>query len=179
LYGRACYNKVLSLLNRWALAALSYCVCWGVLGETGLRATDIKSVTSFVDVFNGLVAFVLGLFVSLTLTRWWSTLFTHYGGLWGASDDLALLIGALAVPPAPRPPRPAREDGVEPEEDPAEGAEAARKAAALTEARAVVLRYGLLANSLVFQQARRYGDLRELQVSARITSLAPPYIQPP
>ena len=79
----------LHIVILWALAALSYCVCWGVLGETGLRATDIKSVTSFVDVFNGLVAFVLSLYVSLTLTRWWSTLYTHYGGLWGASDDLA------------------------------------------------------------------------------------------
>ena len=92
----------------WLIAAGTFGLVNACLSETGLRVLDTKSVSDFVDIFNGLVGFLLGLFVSISLGRWWSCLFNHYGGESRASHpcprDDCFDLPAPTPPSSPSPP---------------------------------------------------------------------------
>ena len=98
-----------------------------------------------------------GLFVSISLGRWWSVLFNHYGGLWGASDDLAMLIGAYAK-------------DVTSHHSASSGA-----AAMMSRAKNLVLRYTLLSNYLLFMSARcvRHRPFRRASAASSLAKTLP------
>lgn len=73
-------SVMLHVLITWLIAGGTWALVTATLSTAGLRVLDTASLSSFVDVFNALVAFLLGLFVSISLGRWWAVLFNHYGG---------------------------------------------------------------------------------------------------
>eukprot|EP00928_Gymnodinium_smaydae_P038102 TRINITY_DN26349_c0_g2_i1.p1 TRINITY_DN26349_c0_g2~~TRINITY_DN26349_c0_g2_i1.p1 ORF type:complete len:402 (+),score=34.03 TRINITY_DN26349_c0_g2_i1:23-1228(+) len=72
----------------------------------------------------GLATFMLGFYISIATSRWWDMRNACFGNLWGAIDDLALLLGAHF---------PERE---------------------ASDMKTLVLRYGVLSVYLLFEQAR-------------------------
>jgi len=95
---------------------------------------DLDKISNLVKDFQSCVTFLLGFFVSTCVTRWWACRNDCIGGLWGAADDLALIIGSYF--------------GSNSEAD--------------KEVRNRVLRWSLLSYELVYKQARAQEDLSDL-----------------
>ena len=83
--------------------------------------------------FNSLLTFLLALYVSRAVERWWEMRVRCIGGLWDAIDSLCMWAAAWW----------------------------SRGSSQDTAARALVLRYGLLSHALLFKAAR--GELREAE----------------
>ena len=97
---------------------------------------DLDEMQELFHFFNGLLAFLLALYVSRSVNRWWEMRMHSIGSLWDAISKLSMW-GAAWWPNG------SHEN---------------------TAARALVLRYGLLAHSLLFKEAR--GELRQAQSAA-------------
>ena len=92
---------------------------------------DLDELYELHHFFNGLLAFLLALYVSRAVARWWEMRIACVGALWDSIDRLSLWAAAWW----------------------------SAGTAADTAARALVLRYGLLSHALLFKQAR--GQLHE------------------
>jgi hypothetical protein len=64
--------------------------------STKLETHDItyKSLLTFLEFLHGLLPFLLGFYLSIAVARWWAIRNDCIGALWGAVDDLCLLLGA-------------------------------------------------------------------------------------
>lgn len=94
---------------------------------------DIADLDELFMFFNSLLSFLLALYVSRAVERWWEMRIACIGALWDTIDRLSMWAAAWWGRGTP--------------ED--------------TAARALVLRYGLLSHALLFKEAR--GELSEAQ----------------
>ena len=99
----------------------------------GRDAFTLGGLTYLLGYVNAFMSFLLGLYVSSAVSRWWNIRLNCVGGLWGAIDDLMIYAAAWW----------------------SSGSEAD------SAARKLVLRYGTLSFALFFAQAR--GLLREAE----------------
>ena len=122
--GTVCRTKFL-----WIQTLLLLCTTAGI-GYVGslTKAFDDVHITSLYHLImfmNGLSTFLLGLFVSLSLSRWWSLRYTCLGELWTVVAELAMLAGSYLSGTAEK-----------------------------KKIRHQLVRYGLLSFALVFKDAR-------------------------
>ena len=113
----------------YAAVALAVQPVCAALGLAVPSADDVESLRGLVDFLSASLTFVLGLFISQIVDRWWRARTEALGALWGAVDTLAML-GAVWWA------------------SDREGAAAC----------AVVRRYGVLAHALLFKQCRGEAD---------------------
>ena len=106
-------------------------VAYAAADFPGRDAFDLSEISNALGFINSLLGFLLGLYVSSAVSRWWSMRMNCVGGLWGCVDDLMLWAAAWW----------------------SSGSEADDMA------RHIVLRYGQLSMILFFAQAR--GELSE------------------
>ncbi len=99
--------------------------------EMQSSSEDVGEMDGLLNSFNGFVAFLLALFVSKSVSRWWDLRLQYVGGVWGATDDLSLWAAAWWSSPR----------------------------CADRAARALVARYGALSMALLFAEGR--GELSE------------------
>lgn len=64
---------------------------------------DTETIRQVASYASGLVGFVLVFYLSLMVGRWWEMRRDSFGGLWGAIDDLALLLAAHFPGPEAQP----------------------------------------------------------------------------
>jgi len=95
---------------------------------------DVDNVKALITDFHNLCTFLLGFFVSTCYARWWAIRNEGIGGLWGALDDILLIVGALF-------PQDTAED---------------------REVRERVLRWGALSHELMYKQIRNDNDFQDL-----------------
>ena len=125
------------LANRFVW--LQSAVVFGVAAVTGaltlcVRESDQSLLAGFEgleDALHGMIIFLLGLFLSEVISRWWSLIFDCVGGLADAVDGASVLAASLL------------DDGAAPEERPT-----------AEPAKATVARWGALSYALVFEGAR-------------------------
>lgn len=101
----------------------------------------MPSVSAFLNALHGLLSFFCGLYLSLCVSRWWEVRNTGIGGLWGAVDDLCLLLGVYL---------------------PGEGAN--------KESRELILRWAVLSHELIYKQAQGVTDMTDLINMGLLTS---------
>eukprot|EP00928_Gymnodinium_smaydae_P077792 TRINITY_DN6125_c0_g1_i1.p1 TRINITY_DN6125_c0_g1~~TRINITY_DN6125_c0_g1_i1.p1 ORF type:complete len:419 (-),score=32.62 TRINITY_DN6125_c0_g1_i1:81-1337(-) len=101
----------------------------------------IDSFATLTNSLHGVVTFLLGMYTSTSVSRWWALRNDCIGGLWGAVDDLSLQIAAYFP----------------------------SDSAADKEVRERVLRWGVLSHELVYKQARADMDLTDLFEAGLIT----------
>jgi len=95
---------------------------------------DLDNVKALIMDFHNLCTFLLGFFLSTCYARWWAIRFEGIGGLWGALDDILLIVGALF-------PQDSAED---------------------REVRDRVLRWGALSHELMYKQIRSDEQFEDL-----------------
>lgn len=137
----AAATKASILARKGLLRDLFLIISCSLLGAMGLhscgvkvRPDDLDKISNLVKDFQSLCTFLLGFFVATCVTRWWAIRNDCIGGLWGAADDLALIIGSHF--------------GSDSEAD--------------KQVRNKVLRWSLLSYELVFKQARAQEDMSDL-----------------
>eukprot|EP00928_Gymnodinium_smaydae_P015792 TRINITY_DN15864_c0_g2_i1.p1 TRINITY_DN15864_c0_g2~~TRINITY_DN15864_c0_g2_i1.p1 ORF type:complete len:395 (-),score=27.01 TRINITY_DN15864_c0_g2_i1:66-1250(-) len=102
------------------------------------RRDSFEKLTNCLHV---VVTFLLGLYASTSVSRWWALRNDCIGGLWGAVSDLSLLMAAYFP----------------------------SSSSADKDVRWRVLRWGVLSHELVYKQARGDMDLKDLIESGLIT----------
>lgn len=89
----------------WVLCALMVALGW-FLHERKVPLDSPENVAHFETLagyFTALIGFMLGMFVSTLVGRWWSVRNNCIGGLWGAIDDLNLILAIHMPSPNDRP----------------------------------------------------------------------------
>ena len=102
----------------------------------GNQAYDLDELTNFFNFFQGLLTFLLALYVSRAVSRWWDIRVQSIGALWDSICKLNMWASAWW----------------------------SHSAGSEIGTRATVLRYGLLSHALLFKEAR--GELRESRSAA-------------
>ena len=97
-----------------------------------------SALSSLNTVLAGGLFFILGPYVATAVNRWWAVRRDGVGGLWGAVDDLSTWAAVWFH----------------------------RKTTADRNARALVLRYGLLSHALLYKEARNESDQLEDLIAA-------------
>ena len=121
-------KTVIMIGTAYAAVAATFCIIYllkPVESKNSLQDT-MDALETFLDLTVTGVMLLLGQFVSQTLSRWWDIRTRGIGNLWGAINDLSMWASAWW---------------------PKEGG-------SQQAARALVLRYGLLAMDLLFRQGR-------------------------
>ena len=133
-------------LRVWGVSVLANRFVWlqsaavfGVAAATGaltlcVRESDQSLLAGFEgleDALHGMIIFLLGLFLSEVVSRWWGLYFDCVGGLADAVDGASVLAASLL------------DDGAAPEETPS-----------AEPAKATVARWGALSYALLFEGAR-------------------------
>jgi len=95
---------------------------------------DVDNAKALITDFHNLCTFLLGFFLSTCYARWWAIRFEGIGGLWGALDDILLIVGALF-------PQDSAED---------------------RDVRDRVLRWGALSHELMYKQIRGDNEFQDL-----------------
>ena len=111
------------------LAFIVVAICFMLVGPAcgaNLQST-LESLNALIA--TGLI-FILGPYVTLAVSRWWTVRKEGIGGLWGAVDDLCVWSAAWFY----------------------------KGSLADHSARALVLRYGLLSHALLYKEARNEAD---------------------
>lgn len=106
-----------------------------------VQEPDVENVKALITDFHQLCTFLLGFFLSICYARWWAIRADGIGGMWGALDDLMMIIGALF------PCDSAEDRGV----------------------RELVLRWGALSHELMYKQIRGEHDLSDLAEKGLLT----------
>jgi len=114
------------------MVAMSAVLCvfvlfFSVFGKSA-ETLDLSNLESMTKYMSSLTGFILGLFVSLALGRWWSMRTDCLGELWGAITDVSYTL-ALAFPESSDP--------------------------SYLEMRSRAIRYGLASHALVFKTAQQ------------------------
>ena len=131
----------------FSILALVFCLL------TPLAAGDNseQALKSLNDCITSGLFFILGPYVALSVSRWWTVRREGVGGLWGATDDLSMYACAWFH----------------------------RKTIADRAARALIVRYGLLSLALLFKQARGEEDqLDDLVTSGLLLEREAAALQP-
>ncbi|CAK0823448.1 unnamed protein product [Prorocentrum cordatum] len=99
-----------------------------------VQSEDVENVKAMITDFHNLCSFLLGFFLSTCYARWWAIRAEGIGGLWGALDDIIMIVGALF-------PQDSEEDRA---------------------VRERVLRWGVLSHELMYKQIRSEDDFQDL-----------------
>jgi len=102
--------------------------------DVDVQSEDVDNVKAVITDFHNLCTFLLGFFLSTCYARWWAIRAEGIGGLWGALDDIMMIMGALF-------PQDSAED---------------------REVRERVLRWGVLSHELMYKQIRNEDDFQDL-----------------
>lgn len=115
--------------------AVTPLIDWAYYGTLPVAADDLlfEGLKEFVDILHSFLPFVMGLYMSLCVGRWWSIRNDCIGGLWGAMADLTFYLSTYL---------------------PGDGAN--------KEARELIHRWCVLSHELVYKQARGEDDLSDL-----------------
>lgn len=130
-----------SVFAKWGLLrdvfitiAISATICAILLLKKSTTAPYKEDVQQISRDLHTIVSFLMGFFVNVCFSRWWAIRNDGIGGLWGAADDLSMLIGAFF-----------------PSRSPAD-----------QDIRSRVTRWNVLSHELVYKQARAEDSLQDL-----------------